>query len=162
MGSNLWTENFCCYELTQIMRQQGDLTFAEALNRIRKGVIHESDMQMISSRETKINLRQESLPQILCPNNALVDHYNKELFEKCTEEKCSIECKDAILGNVLEKDMASIFNKISSDPKRTASLSKVVDVGVGLTYDIILNIDVKDGLANGTTGQVKRIEYKEG
>ena len=32
LASNLWTEKFKIYELTQIMRQKDDKTFAELLN----------------------------------------------------------------------------------------------------------------------------------
>ena len=37
LASNLWTENFKIYELTQIMRQKDDKTFAELLNRLCTG-----------------------------------------------------------------------------------------------------------------------------
>lgn len=162
LGTNIWKKYFVYFELTQIMRQQGDIRFAEALNRIRKGVIQPADMEMIKSREITLDLGVENLPQILCGKNDLADEYNSKLFTHCALEKCSVVCKDTILGNVIEKNMASIISKISDDPKKNGCLSKIVNVGVGLIYDVIVNVDVKDGLANGTTGQVKRIEYLEG
>lgn len=161
MGTNLWKEYFVFYELTQIMRQQGDIAFAEALNRIRKGVIEQRDVNMIKEREIALDLSSD-VPQILCAQNNLVEKYNQQLYDQCTQHKCVVPCKDTVLGNTLDKNYASILKKISDDPKKTGSLCKSLNVGVGLIYDIIVNLDVKDGLANGTTGEVKRIEYMPG
>ena len=39
-------------------------------------------------------------------------------------------------------------------------MEKVLTVKVGMKYNISVNVNVEDGLANGTTGKVKFIEYK--
>ena len=49
LASNIWTENFALFELTEIMRQKDDREFAELLNRLREGkhsehtVFHHTD-----------------------------------------------------------------------------------------------------------------------
>ena len=37
LASNIWTEYFTLFELTEIMRQKDDKEFAELLNRLREG-----------------------------------------------------------------------------------------------------------------------------
>ena len=44
--------------------------------------------------------------------------------------------------------------------KKTANMEKVLTVKVGMKYNISVNVNVEDGLANGTTGKVEFIEYK--
>ena len=39
-------------------------------------------------------------------------------------------------------------------------MEKVLTVKVRMKYNISVNVNVEDGLANGTTGKVKFIEYK--
>ena len=39
-------------------------------------------------------------------------------------------------------------------------MEKVLTVKVGMKYNISVNVNVEDGLANGTTGKVKSKEYK--
>lgn len=124
LGTILWTKHFRCYELTQIMRQQGDVKFAEALNRIRKGIIAEEDIKMLKTRECSLDLSKENLPQILCAQNALVDEYNKKLFDLCRLDKCSILCRDKIIGNVLEKNMPLLARSVTI-PKKTVVLVKL-------------------------------------
>lgn len=44
LATNLWQEHFKMYELTEIMRQKDDKTFAELLNRLREGKHTEQDI----------------------------------------------------------------------------------------------------------------------
>ena len=39
-------------------------------------------------------------------------------------------------------------------------MEKMLTVKVGMKYNISVNVNAEDGLANGTTGKVKFIEYK--
>ena len=39
-------------------------------------------------------------------------------------------------------------------------MEKVLTVKVGMKYNISVNVNFEDGLANGATGKVKFIEYK--
>jgi len=49
-GSSLW-EQFRFYELDEIMRQKRDPAFANALNRMKVGVMTEDDILLLKSRE---------------------------------------------------------------------------------------------------------------
>ena len=43
-ASNIWTENFTLFELTEIMRQKDDKQFAKLLNRLREEKHSENDI----------------------------------------------------------------------------------------------------------------------
>ena len=47
-------DEFYLHELTEIMRQKDDLSFANMLGRIRTGKYNENDIRMLKSREIKI------------------------------------------------------------------------------------------------------------
>ncbi len=49
---------------------------------------------------------------------------------------------------------------LPDDPNKTANLLQSLTVAVGMMYDITVNVNVEDGLANGSTCVVKHIEYK--
>jgi len=51
VGNPIW-EACESYELTEIMRQKDDKTFAEALNRLSRGQMTPEDIALFQSRET--------------------------------------------------------------------------------------------------------------
>ena len=50
LASNIWTEYFTLFELTEIMRQKDDKEFAELLNRLREGKHSEEDIAILKQR----------------------------------------------------------------------------------------------------------------
>ena len=48
-------EHFSYFQLTEVMRQQGDSIFIDLLNNIRVGAVSEIDIALISSRPCAIN-----------------------------------------------------------------------------------------------------------
>jgi hypothetical protein len=42
----------------------------------------------------------------------------------------------------------------------TANLAKHVELAVGMKYDITANIDVEDGITNGSSCEVKFIDFR--
>ena len=79
LASNLWTENFKIYELTQIMRQKDDKTFAELLNRLRTGHQTQEDIKLL--KNTKITNKylknKNSIPHFY-PTLEQVSLHNKK------------------------------------------------------------------------------------
>ena len=55
LATNLWTEHFKIYELTEIMRQKDDKKFAQLLNRLRIGAHTKNDIKILKSTKLKIN-----------------------------------------------------------------------------------------------------------
>lgn len=162
LGTNLWREHFKYYELTEIMRQKDDKPFAEMLNRIRKGVIESKDMNILDQQISHIDLTQEELPQILCSKNTDVNRYNAEIYEHSPNHKCVSISTDYVISNMSDKKGKQYLENLTKDATKTGCLEQRLALCENLTYDIIINLDVTDGLANGTSGRLKKIQYFKG
>lgn len=79
VGNPLWNV-IQFYELTEIMRQKEDSEFAQCLNRLARGKLTFSDLEMLKSREITETTDTESLSSCihLFSRNAQVDAYNKK------------------------------------------------------------------------------------
>ena len=76
-------------------------------------------------------------------------------------EEVDIPCHDTVASaNISQKRARELISELPDDPEKTANMEKVLTVKVGMKYNISVNVNVEDGLANGTTGKVKFIEYK--
>jgi len=93
-GLSLW-EKFHFYELEEIMRQQGDPAFANALNRMKVGVITEDDILLLKSREiTAFNKPPENIVWLF--------HFRKKVHEH--NEAALAKSKDpGIVSNAVDQ-----------------------------------------------------------
>ena len=101
LAPNLWQSHFTMFELTEIMRQRDDASFAELLNRIREGKHTDEDIRVLKTRA--ITAEDESYQRIknelhLFPCNAAVDAHNTNIYNSTTTEKVEVKCVDAVLG----------------------------------------------------------------
>ena len=72
-------KHFSYFELTEVMRQQGDLVFIDLLNNVRVGAISEIDITLISSRScAKSNLSPPVDAIYLFAQNSLKDNFSNE------------------------------------------------------------------------------------
>ena len=148
-------------ELKQIMRQAGDASFAEILNRLREGYIRKDDLKVIRSRVVKktdnIYQSRKGLPHLFS-NNALVDQHNEEMYKMATTEQREIIAFDRV-DTPMKKDLKMyILARVPHDPRKTHQLTSILRVAIGLMYEIVLNIDTSDGLTNGAGCVVKLID----
>ena len=60
LASNIWTEYFTLFELTEIMRQKDDKEFAELLNRLREGKHSEEDIAILKQRFLNIGPEEDT------------------------------------------------------------------------------------------------------
>ncbi|RXN32632.1 ATP-dependent DNA helicase pif1-like protein [Labeo rohita] len=143
--------------LTQIMRQRDDLAYAELLNRLRvkqkQDKLNDADRCML---ETVIRFSTED-----CPTDALhIYATNKEV------ENNNTEAISSRFSNIINID-AQDYKK---DP-RTGEMKKqaipckgdkhdlldTLQIAIGARVMLTRNIDVEDGLVNGTFGNVAKI-----
>ena len=76
-------EHFSYFELTQVMRQQGDSIFIDLFNNFRVGAVSEIDIALISSRLCAINNLSPPVEAIyLFVENSLKDNFNNEKLLK--------------------------------------------------------------------------------
>lgn len=158
-GLSLW-RGLQFYELQKVMRQS-DEEFSGLLTAIGNGeILTEHQQQLIQSRFV-----DNSSVNSICPNairlfysNHKVDQFNNAVLNACPNVVSVAEdTYSGFANNAQLQKLRAEVNKL-----KTADMN-------GLPYELILvvekmymvtkNIDVADGLANGSIGKLKLIEY---
>jgi hypothetical protein len=146
---SLWEAHFKLHELSQAMRQQDGSQFAELLNRIRVGVKTEEDMAVLQSREI-------SPSDTAYPHDALhvffrnkdVQSFNDAKLDDLAEQGSELVLLPALSSKKdINTHQAIVPNSSRGRPN---DLRLAVSAKVMLTY----NIDVSDGLMNGSRGVI--------
>ena len=160
LAPNIWQDNFKLYELTQIIRQKDDISFALLLNRLREGKHTNSDIDVLKTRlQCNKEVADINITQIF-PINADVNSHNKRVFDNALSFKTYIKSIDIIVGDLSDVVKEKMKERIPNDATKTMGLFSVLAVAVGLRYDLTANISVLDGLTNGAECIVKRIDYR--
>lgn len=145
LHGSLWN-CFMLTELNKIMRQKEDLHFAELLNRIRIGSHTENDIKLLESRKISQNDKLNSYLHVYARNSD-VDHFNSEQLVNLQQP---VQTYTAI-----DKRPESLKNfEIKNDSKFTGGLPCELTLALGARVMLIRNIDVADGLVNGSQGQI--------
>ena len=112
MALNLWTEHFIMFELTQIMRQQNCIPFAELLNRLREGTHTAADIQTLEFHIISPDATDYPIStQHLFRTNAKVDEFNSCIFHTRALQKLVVTSVDSVIGSISEDmtaDMSSV------------------------------------------------------
>ena len=162
LARNLWKDLFKLYELEDIMRQKDDHQFAHLLNRLRLNELTDKDQDTLQTRfvspESK-NYQKDLLH--LFAENAGVNKHNNEILAEMSGEKVVIPCHDTVISaNISDRKCNDLVKSLPDDFSKTGNLMKLLTVAVGMIYVMTVNVDVEDGLTNGSTGIVKLIEYR--
>jgi len=97
VGNPIW-EAFESFELTEIMRQKDDRTFAEALNRLSRGRMTPEDIVLFQSRETsKVGFPKKRYVHLYKDNNS-VGKYNTSTLNSIEEESAIFTAIDICQG----------------------------------------------------------------
>ena len=163
LASNLWTENFKIYELTQIMRQKDDKTFAELLNRLRTGHQTQEDIKLLKNTKiTNKHLKNKNSISHFYPTLEQVSLHNKKRTENPKNFVIESICTD-ILPSSISKILETNINTAISKRKinHTGGLPEKIILIKNEQYDLISNIDVEDGLINGTQCTIKFIQVTQ-
>ena len=162
LARNLWKDLFKLYELVDIMRQKDDLQFAQLLNRLRLNELTDKDQDTLQTRLISPESKDYQKDVLhLFAENAGVDKHNNEILIEMPGEKVVIACHDTIvLANISAKKCDDLVKSLPDDFSKTSNLMKLLTVAVGMIYVMTVNVDVEDGLTNGSTGIVKLIEYR--
>ena len=150
LAPSLWN-NFKFMELNMIMRQREDKEIAEMLNRIRTASHTEEDLKLLRgcTYEDESTIPADTLH--VFPTNAEVDEFNDKMLEELPGPLVTL--------TAIDKKPAALKNYCLSDnPTYTGGLPTTIKLKKGARIMLIRNIDVTDGLANGSTGKV--IDFK--
>lgn len=97
----------------------------------------------------------------LFTQNYLVDTFNMQCIANLTTEKVKVQAFDTVHTDVSTSIKAKLLNSLPRKQSDTANLAIEVELAVGMKYDLTNNIDVTDGLINGSSCELKVIENKQ-
>jgi ATP-dependent DNA helicase PIF1 len=152
LASSIW-DLFTLYELTDIVRQKGDPRFAEILSRVRLGEQTQEDINQLKELERNDNINDGCLSIFL--TNALKDVYNEKQLGLLSTEVYKIKAKDS-KRDLHTKRIA--VNVTSTNPHETGGLENEIQVALHAKYMQTKNVDTEDGLVNGATGTIIKLE----
>ena len=155
--------NFEMKELTEIVRQSSDPTFAELLNRLREGNHTDDDVQKIQSLEHNDESDWPKDHIRLYMTNDLKDKWNDISTRKLLEEY-----PDKIMYEFKAKDSKRDTRTGSHEVKveqnlpitKTGGLPGTLRICVGNLVMLTYNKDQADKLINGSVGTVVHIESR--
>lgn len=144
------------------MRQKEDKDFAKLLNRLREGLQTEQDMEQLKTRTSCLNgLQNVNLVPHLFTTNAKVNCHNMEAYNcAATENKCSVSAVDTVGGDVTTNVKNQILAQFSDNPSNTMGLHKELHLVKDLPAEICVNVNVQDGLTNGSPCVVKKLDFR--
>lgn len=130
--------------------------FIIALNNLAVGKLTEDDKKLIQSREVLDDQVPENAIRLFS-DNASVDKYNDTKISNMSDKGYVSEARNTILSKIPDKVKNSVLQFLS---KKQASelngLPHVLRLKIGIKYMMTCNIDVKDGLVNGSFGTLKK------
>jgi len=159
VGNPLW-EAFQSYELTEIMRQKDDKTFAEALNRLSRGKMTGDDIALFQTRETsKIGFPKNRCVH-LYKDNIRVGQYNTSALNSIQEESATFSAIDVCQGRGKPEWKRALLESVKDlTTAETMGLPATLNLVKTASYMLTSNLDTPDGLVNGAVGILKKISY---
>ena len=116
LANNIWTDHFMLFELTEIMRQKDDKSFAELLNRLREGKQSDDDIAVLKQRLVSVEPENGNYSMNmthLFSTNASVDAHNNALYSLSKTDKAQIKAVDIIIGDISD----DLKNQIKKNPR---------------------------------------------
>jgi len=145
---------FTMFELTEACRQREDEEFAQTLNRVRKGYQNQSDELLLLSRVCGKGhpLSESCKPSAdmvtLCAHREDVDLANAAELASLPADLVEVRAKDSRL---VERDELIFLDKRDLLPERFF-------LKIGSRIMLIRNVQVSEGLTNGTRGTLLEIQ----
>ncbi len=160
LATNLFTEHFQFFELTEIMRQKEDKQFAETLNRLRTESHTDDDIALLETRLISYNesATMSSVPHFFA-TNAEKDAFNTLVLNQ-SAEKTVIACAvDSAPSDIPRHEQQKALK--AAETKQTSAAGNLpheLTLKEGQLYDITANMSVEDGIINGTECHLKQID----
>lgn len=163
----LWAE-FKIYELTEIMRQRDDLTFAQALSHIPSGNLTVQEIEMFKKRSFKtasdLPVKARSAVNLFQFNKDVAFFNEAKLnaqFKLPGVVRINSVARDIVKGTKTAKQKNSALASVQCLAiTETNGLPHNLILQTGSLYMITTNVDVSDGLFNGAIGTLERVDIK--
>lgn len=144
---------FKFFELTEIMRQKDDLTFAERLTRFGRGIATKEDCEFFESlRRPQSEIRYDDDYVHLIFANKDVDAFNERALKMIKGRE--ITCPAIDVGDQRGVDYAPRMTR-----KQKHGLLDEFLLKENARYQVILNVDTGDGLVNGGMGVLRDWDF---
>lgn len=154
-GFDIWHDLFTVVELTEIMRQKNDQSFAELLNTIRK---QPRGVPLVTSYDLALKSRCNIEPvpvdalHIFAKNKG-ADIHNSEMLAKTCANIVDFHAVD------YEKDSSGKHKKLDKPLKGASDdLPTLLKLATGARVMLTRNLDLPNGLVNGAFGTVISID----
>ena len=142
--------------LTEIMRQREDVAFAELLNRNRtkqkKEALSVADKELICQAVINSTDFSKCVMHIF-PTNKEVDQHNSAILSALYTEIVNIDGED--YKN--DPQTGQMQRQASPFKGHKGDLPDTLQTAIGVCVMLTRNIDVEDGLVNGSFGKICRI-----
>jgi len=164
--SSIWS-SFKLFEFTEIMRQKDDIEFAEILNKIGNKGIEFCSSEEIDKLNSRIIKNIHEVPRdtiILCHRNLDVENFNRIRIVESEGNLIIHESINIAVGPD-SKNAAAQRRVIQCSKKNkledTGFLPQKLFLKVNKKYMITTNMNLSDGLCNGTVGILRKIVMEE-
>jgi ATP-dependent exoDNAse (exonuclease V) alpha subunit len=143
------------------MRQKDDMQFAELLNRLRENSLTDDDLVLLHTRTvtTDDSAYYANVTHLFVQND-LVNQFNQQFVSRLNTEKVVLSSIDAVQADVSADIKAKLIKSLPNNQSNTANLAMQVELAVGMKYDLTANIEVADGLTNGSSCEIKMFERR--
>jgi DNA replication protein DnaC len=162
LATNPWQDLFSMIELKDIMRQADNRPFAELLNRLREA--NHTNLDIACLKEHIIGPGCSNYPvkaPHLFATNDQVDSYNAQVILQMNGNKVKISAKDQVVGSTPLSMKEKILSSFKRGPQ-TKQLPNILDACEGVWHDLTINLDTEDGLINGASCIIQKLDIPIG
>lgn len=155
--SHVWNEcKIINHLLTVNYRQKSDKKFKRILKHLRADYLTNDDVALLRKCENNDLSSYEVKPTQLHSLNKYVDEINKSEFAKQLEsvEKMYSECDDVMFYHIYKP---KFDNSVSKTYALSSGYDNNIQLCLGAQIIVTYNIDIDDGLVNGTRGIVHKM-----
>ncbi|VDI44403.1 Hypothetical predicted protein [Mytilus galloprovincialis] len=85
-----------------------------------------------------------------------------QYISKLGSQKVKVKAVDTVCGDLPASVKTKLLSSLPEKQSDTANLAKEVVLAIGMKYDLTANIEVTDGLTNGSTSAGKTIHKSQG
>lgn len=157
----VWKKHCQLYELKKIVRQK-HVGFQTALNNLSEGIMTQDDIKLIRERTVK----DESVIPLeaihLFNTNREVDSFNDSKILSLPGDLVTVNAKTSF--KKLDGNPQHVINGLLKDYNKCYVKNGLIPellLKIGVRYRILFNMDVKDGIVNGTNGYLRHISFNE-
>ncbi len=158
--SPVWSELNLKNILLVENHRQNEENFIKALSNMRTNALNNDDIKLLNTR--CVSLQNEKVPDILhiFSTNREADTYNQTMFDLLNTKMYEFQAQDGVLrgkGYVYE-DLSEREQTILEIFDKTCRAEKLIKLKIGARVMLLINLDFKTGLVNGSCGVVRYLD----